>query len=298
MVNIKNKTLVLIDDLYYMYGLSGLEQNNILFKPLLSKSGSQLSKIYRGIRKCHLGSVLPFKEMWMSDWISQISEYDTIVIGETGNAYNVACYIKKQFPNKRVIIWYRNSVKDTIDPCEFDSRICEVWSFDENDCKKYNLKFNPQFSLKSPLYKEHEIEYDAFFVGKDKGRLDILKKVENDLKAKGLRTMFCIVGYNSSPLSYKEVLDFISKSKIIVDIQADWQTGITLRPMESIFYNRKLITNSPNIKSFDFYNQNNIFQLDSGDDFDAFYSADYETVSPEIVHKYSLEGWVQRFFEN
>lgn len=290
------KTLVLMDTLYNMYMLKGEPHNNILFKPLMKKSRKK-DYIYRLIRKIHLSSCIGKKEIWFADWVQYVNDYDTIVLGETGNTYNVAKYIKKKYPNKRVIIWYRNSISHSVSPLKFKNSICEIWSFDKEDCDKYNIKYNPQFYIYNPQYAAKEYEYDAFFIGKDKGRLEKILKLEELLKTKGLRTKFCIVGYNSSYLSYSEILDYISKSKAIIDIQGDWQNGITLRPLEALFYNKKLITNSIEVLNSDYYHPNNIYILEQEErDIQEFMESNIYITPRSIINKYNLESWVNRFY--
>ena len=58
-----------------------------------------------------------------------------------------------------------------------DKNIDEIWSYDRNDCKKYNLKFNTQFynnKLKCPNLKKVQ---DVIFLGKDKGRRKIIENL-------------------------------------------------------------------------------------------------------------------------
>lgn len=141
------------------------------------------------------------------------------------------------------------------------------------------------------------VEYDAFFVGRDKGRLDEILRVKKCLDSLGLKTVFKIVGYNSQPISYKECLGFISKSKIIVDIQGGWQQGMTLRPMEALFYQKKLITNNKSLDTMDFYNPNNIFILGKDDmkQMESFCKKEHSEVMSPIIDKYGLKRWVEKF---
>lgn len=121
--------------------------------------------------------------------------------------------------------------------------------------------------------------------------------IKNYLDSLGLKTVFKIVGYNSQPLSYKECLEFVSKSKIIVDIQGKWQQGMTLRPMESLFYQKKLITNNKDLCTMDFYNPNNIFILgkDDMEQLENFCKKKHSEVTSSIIDKYGLKRWVENF---
>lgn len=289
------KTLVLMDTLYKMYNLDGKERKGIRVLPLMRNS-KQGSRIYRLIRKLHLSSAIGCKEIWLADWKNILWQYNTVIMGETGNTYNVARFIKQEYPNKRVIIWYRNSVEQSVKPRKKDEQY-ELWSFDISDCKKYGLKYNPQFYMKSPAYKDSMTEYDALFVGKDKGRLKDILQLEKDLQSQGLKTKFLIVGYNTSMMEYSDILDYISKSKAIVDFQGDWQHGITLRPLEALFYGKNLITNSKEVEKTDFYRTANVFctYKDNISNIRIFLDTPLDVIPDEVIAKYDLTGWVERF---
>lgn len=287
-----------MDTLYKMYRLRGEMKTNIVFLPLM-KNSMPGNITYRAIRKFHLSSSIGCKDFWFADWTSILWNFDTIIMGETGNTTNVARYIKKKYPNKRVIIWWRNSVERSVKPLKCQN-IYEPWSFDRSDCKKYKMKYNPQFYIKSPAYKEMDIEYDAFFVGKDKGRLQEILQLENDLNKYGLVTKFLIVGYNSNPLEYIEILDYIGKSRAIVDLQGEWQNGITLRPLEALFYKKKLITNSKDVLYSDYYTPNNVFCITKDDisTIKEFMRSPLDVIPENIVNNYGLSGWVNRFLND
>lgn len=293
------KTLVLMDDMFEMYGLNGKEEGDICFLPLLKQSGDDVNKLYRLMRKIHFKLALPFENIWLEHWTKVLSKYDTIVIGETSNSDYMAKFIHRNYPQKRIIIWYRNSVsKSSLSPNDIDRNISEIWSFDKDDCHKYSMRYNGQFYMRSPYYTEYGgAEYDAFFIGRDKGRLGEILDVKDRLDKLGLKTVFKIVGYNSKPISYKECLDFIAKSKIIVDIQGAWQQGMTLRPMESLFYQKKLITNNIDLANMDFYNSDNIFILgkDNMDALGNFCCIEHTEVKNSIIAKYGLKRWVENF---
>ena len=222
---VMKQTLVLIDDIYEQYHLKNYKNESIRFGTMLK--ARHLGYLTRIIRKLHLSSPLPKKNIWFSDWETYISNYCTVILGDAGNSFNVARCIKKKYPDKRIIVWYRNSIASTVSPTEVDRNICELWTFDKEDSINYKMQYNPQFYMKSEIYNNEKIEYDAFFIGQDKGRLEELISLESELKEKGMNTEFLIVGYNAERIPYEDVIKHIFRSKAIVDIQASWQDGIT-----------------------------------------------------------------------
>lgn len=74
--------------------------------------------------------------------------------------------------------------------------------------------------------------------------------------------------------------------------------GLTLRPMEALFFGRKLITTNKDIKNYDFYCPENIFILDEQPDEDirAFLNAPMKKIPFDIVSGYTAERWLNGFF--
>ena len=289
--------LVLIDSLYYQYDLENRRINGAVFKPMVKNVTT--NKIYRAFRKIYLSSRLPMKCIWLGNWQNDLESVSTVILADGGNSENVARFIHSNYPSKRIILWYRNSVEMAGQPSHDVASFCETWSFDRVDCDRYGYLYNPQFYGGNPSYREHPIEWDVFFVGQDKGRLDKILDIEARLKEAGLVTKFCIVGHNSNYLPYEQVIDNISRARAILDVQADWQDGLTLRPLEALFYKKKLITNSPVYATSDLYDRENVFLVDS-DGWNGvrdFIRSEY--IEPQnhnvLVRKYGIEGWLERF---
>ena len=64
-------------------------------------------------------------------------------------------------------------------------------------------------------------------------------------------------------MPYKEVLENLGKSKAILHLSQGAQYGITMRIMESLIHNIKLITDCSYLVNYDFYNENNIEKVDA-----------------------------------
>jgi hypothetical protein len=140
-------------------------------------------------------------------------------------------------------------------------------------------------------------------LGINKGRLHDILRIEQIIKQKGLRTFFYIVDekeyrkYRKPRVSYETYLTWIDKSKCILDIVQEGQTGATLRVMESLFFNKKLLTTGKSIVNEDFYNSTNIFVIgqDSWESLHDFMTKPYQPVPEKIINKYEFKNWINRF---
>lgn len=289
------KTLILSNFLYKQYCPENKEGAEYMLLPLL-KSDSK-NKIMRGIRKIHLHSCLPMKKIWIFPWECYLEKADTVILTDTGNVYAVAKYIHHKYPKKRIIIWYHNPIARTVKIENHARKYCEIWSFDKEDCEKYDLKFNPQFCMKCGYVFENRVKQDIFFCGTDKGRLSALLRLEDMLHTKALTTKFMIAGYNTNRISYGEMVENICVSKVIIDYNSKGQQGLTLRPIEALIYGKKLITNNQDIMTYDFYCKDNIFILEKDDEKNLyeFCNSPFQKISKKIVDKYTITGWIDNF---
>lgn len=219
--------------------------------------------------------------------------------------------IRQIFPKVRLIYLYSNLVKDkaSIYPDLLDQYNCEKYTWDKSDCTKYGINYSKPFYQNSfSLQWNENFIHDAVFIGVDKGRYSLLKKLEAYLNAHCIRTYFHIVSDSKltrfkktdykKPISYSEYLNHIKISKCIIDIVQQGQYGLTMRIFEAIFNNRKIITNNKNIKEYDFYTPENIFILD-GSNIDerllAFINSPIVPIDKNIINTYCFDSWLNQF---
>ncbi|WP_196001869.1 hypothetical protein [Clostridium sp. 1001271B_151109_B4] len=303
---VKDKTLVLLDrrSAYFVYDKifnMGINVNEP-YKEL-----NVFPYILRILRKISFVFKLPFRSIWYGEWKKTIEKYDTIILFDFFNL-DILNYLSKIHKNKRIIFWYWNPVKKSVDANLVSDELCEKWSFDMSDCIKYNMKYNTTFFFNDYKIEKEKYKYDVFFVGKDKGRLEYILELKEKFENQNITTYFHIVNdkyrirkfnklYNK-PISYKEVINKISGCKAILDILQENQEGLTLRVMESIFFEKKLITNNKDIINYDFYNKNNIFiiGIDNINNLNSFINSPYNKIDDNIVNKYDFNNWLSRFF--
>lgn len=304
--NIENSVAIIYND------------NNSYFAKEIQKNGIQvfsaykpLNVIFRVLRKIHFKLKLPGSKIWFQK-NHTLKKFDSIIIFDAVKRFEYLSFIREKYPQKRLILWYWNPVRNSITPDLLKEIKCEKWSYSIEDCTKHNLKYNTTFYFNSLTDSNILIDsivptYDIFFVGRDKGRLSLLLEYKEKFKLLGMKTNFHITPTNwyekrknkiyKNDVSYKDIIKQISKSKAILDIVQNQSDGLTLRPMESLFFKKKLITNSKIINEYDFYCKENIFILgiDIINDLPKFLESPYKPIPTHIIQKYEFNEWLDRF---
>lgn len=206
-------------------------------------------------------------------------------------------WLKKHNKNTRIVLWYWNPVFLTLNPDDVPSGI-EKWSYSRTDCEQYGMKFNTQFCFDNYTKQllDMPVEYDLFFLGRDKGRAKLIDELKNISKSKGLKSEFFIIEKGAYQ-PYSEVLVRTAKSKCLLDICVKDDVGMSLRALEALFLNKKVITNNKMYVYEKFYNKQNVFILDVDDinGLSEFINSSFEPISKEIKEEYLFESWIQRF---
>jgi hypothetical protein len=234
--------------------------------------------------------------------------------------------IKAQYQGCPVILYMWDSFRNKVHTKDYLEWCDRAISFDYDDQKQNpKLEFRPLFYLNeySSIAGKKDFDYDISFVAtahSDRFTIaqNIKKQVEGwngvaynyfYLQSKKLFLYLKLTNptfkhTHSSDFKYKslktdEILNVIAKSKSVLDVQHPKQTGLTMRTLEMLGAERKLITTNPAIQYYDFYNPNNICIINRNNPTIAkdFFNKPYEPVSKELYHKYSLDGWLEYIFQ-
>lgn len=231
---------------------------------------------------------LPFKRIWARKVVSKevgLKEEDNVVFVYQGGVryfdINAFKFLKKKYPKSVFIYIYNDLVSlneknypGFLEKCrsEFDL-IC---TYNPYDSIKHNLLLKkpmiPSFCLTNK--EDNDEECDVFFVGREKGRLQVLLDLYNRCTLNGLKCDFYIFGvpeekqlfsdsihYNHF-LSYEETIDKAKKAKCILNIVQDGSSGITLRIFECIGLKKMLMTNDASFSKTDFYDPKKVVFID------------------------------------
>ncbi|MBN3063858.1 hypothetical protein H5A21_07110 [Pectobacterium aquaticum] len=174
----------------------------------------------------------------------------------------------------------------------------DMYTFDPSDAQFFNIKFKDQYL---PVYKEKENipECRAYFLGLNKGRRLILSRLSEKLTEKGINSDITIIEESDfsylffrKNVSYRKNVNNVLKSSYIIDIVKEGQDGLTLRALESVFYQRKLITNNKKIASYDFFNPQNILILDDDMNIpDDFLKTSFIVLPENVLDKYKSDNY-------
>ena len=198
-----------------------------------------------------------------------------IAFGEDSYSFYVLSHLCKDVKNKVAYFWnpckdlnkqkVNRSLSKLVDKpgaiVEYIRSLgFKMATFDRQDSINYNMAYFPQFYRSYNQNVSSAIEYDFFFCGRDKGRRNIIEKYKS-LFSKIGTCKFLIVETNctSDALGYFEYIKQIEKSRVICEVVQEGQSGLTVRALEALFFEKKLITNNVSIIEYDFYDKNNIY---------------------------------------
>ena len=242
-------------------------------------------------------------------WREKVVGYD-VVICDDAVGFETLKLIKENNPTARLIYWLWNT-NSHIGKLNFAKELgYECWSFDKNECEQYDLKFNEQFYPDIDSTKSEQIKYDFAFVGYDKNRLDQIIQLDNYMKQNDCRVMWHVkkdrgkkyridmpIKLKNSNLSYSKYIKLLKQTRCIIDIVKADQRGLTVRALEAMAFDKKLITTNTYVREYDFYNPDNIFIWDGKNTADimAFMDRPYKKVASDIKKKYTISAWLERF---
>lgn len=247
--------------------------------------------------------------IFFDDWVKEdFNVYKKIIIDANIINQSVPETLRKMGYKGRIIYWYWNPVCNCVSPKRINRTCCELWSFSQEDCEKYNMAYNTTYFFEQQNNTEKEIDTDIFFVGIDKGRYEKLMTLKALADKVGLKTDFRIIRDNNSVkggnyskrMDYSEVLNCVNRSRAIVEILQEGQTGLSLRTMEAIFMGKKLITNNTKIKNEKFYNKDVIFLIDdlSNEDISRElyeFIKSSKKIDARFKEYYNFRNWLKRF---
>lgn len=273
------------------------------FEPVLINGKKK--GLIKVIRALHYKFNFPFYYLWINKLIVEIPHSSILIIFDSKFWEAFLPVFKKHRPDLRIVFWFWNKYRDQRQINLVRKYSDRIFSYDKQNCKKFNFEYHPQFYWDTKTTKDQK-SIDVLFIGYEKKRMHKIEKIYLQLKNQDLKTHFHVVpnGNKTSkseiiktqkkPLSYDEIQKLILKSKCILEITEDDQEGLTLRSLESIFYKCKLITTNEKIASYEFYDESNILILKDGEfpNIKFFINSKQKPYNDELKKKYHINNWI------
>jgi len=248
------------------------------------------------------------------------------IISAESLSYKNISYLKEKTKAKKIILYMYDSMRNKKRLLPVIKYFDKCLTFDPDDAKKYNFIFRPLF-FSSGFKKENNIsnKYDVSFIGTGHSdRVKIIENIKLQCEKLGLsyyfylflqsplifyfykvfrRKMFKDIKkqyFHYKPLEYNNYIFISEHSKVVIDIEHPKQKGLTMRTIEMLGKEKKLITTNSNIKEYDFYNDTNICIIDRNNPIidKKFFEDKYIILPEQIYYKYSINGWLEDIFIN
>lgn len=247
------------------------------------------------------------------------SDYEIIFVinGQTLSA-TILAELRASYPRAKFILYMWDSIDNRPSVTSTLSYFDTVFSFDPSATASHQMIFrasffSPAFERAPPL----EPSYDLSFVGTaHTDRVAVVDAVRRGLRPEQptfwylyLQARWVFYAYKATnkafkaakpgdfayvPLSRAATQDVFFASRAVLDIEHPKQTGLTMRPFETMGAHKKLVTTSAQIRDYAFYSPENICVIDrrGGSIPDDFLRTPYVPVDSALYHSYSLAGWM------
>ena len=216
-------------------------------------------------------------------------DYVLVIAGfELPNDFYVE--LRRRNPEAVLINYHWDSIKTTmfgntyLDIVPFFDK---VYSFDREDCEAHgNLHYLPLFFTREyeQLRKEDSDgtqDIDLLFIGSlcEYRRYSYVKEIEKFCLSQGINFVHYMLvsqrfyiknllqghrltNVQFGKLSRNEIIDYLRRSKVVVDLPHHFQSGLTMRVLETLGAGKKLITGNTSIVKEPFYDEEIISLID------------------------------------
>ena len=291
-------------------------KNSLMGKYMLL-DGADVRAVYRGSESKVLSV---FRMIWFKLHLPEWVWFNHKIKGKEGilvifDAMISEKYLKwviKENPKAKVIFLYWNPITlARMDVNKVKQIGCEVWSYGTEQCKTYHIKQNSHVYCDS-MYKEakqknYKKKYDIIFAGKDKGRWEYLNALAHKPYWRDFKWYFHISPDHFwlifKKRIYKNILPYDKlmckqiQSKAVLELVPSALKETTMRAIDAMCLEQKLITDNTNAVNIDFYDSNNIFILgmDKEQNLNEFINSPFKPIPKEVWDRVSLSRWIERF---
>lgn len=253
------------------------------------------------------------------DELSEITSNDSVLIFGIDNPKELkiaARFIHSK--NTSIFLWnpivgYKQKTSKLARKIEEIKRIGQVVTFDPRDGDTFKIKTVNQVYRNVDQFNKNSKEplrWDVYFVGQDKNRKKFLEELQSKLSEKNISSNFIIIrdrgkkypaaevkNLHSESIDYHENVLNITQSRCLLEILQENQTGPSIRCLEALFFNKKLITNNASISSDELYHPDRVLILNnvSSQAVADFLSRPLPERSAHLLKKYEFKHWCRQF---
>ena len=275
--------------------------------------------------------LLAYKTNLYYDYIIKTTSnvsYDRILIVR-GEAISVERIkkLKRAQPKAKLKLYLWDSMNYNPNARSIIPEFDQVFSFDRTDADNnpsvvfLPLFYGKDFDRAANLSSSHT--YDACFIGTiHTDRYRVLQDIINELESKG-KKLFIYCYYPSKLLFYvrsifdpgfrkfaskyvvfsgmnlTDVVNRIAESNTIIDINRPDQLGLTMRSIEAVGAQRKLITTNSDIVNYDINSPKSVLIVNRKNPIinDSFFRLKETPYTPAVREKYSVTAWINTIFK-
>lgn len=303
---------------FLLESLCSIDRKNVLMHPRRIKGiAYSLLKVLDAWTPVELFGFQSFPEDYLLA-LRSIPEDASVLIFGIENIKDLRI-IRKNLHVRRVSIFTWNPVIDyqqnywvrQLHIRQMKSLGFQVFTFDPADSKHYGLVHTSQVYRRVDGYSRSvDTKWDIYFLGQDKGRFDTLRNLGEKWRAMGLNTRLCMLPerHRTYPeqdaveilqcsIDYAANLNEINYSRCLLELNQVNQMGITVRCLEAIFFDKKLITNNADVRSMAFYDPSRFFILDYDDPvrFCEFLEEPTPRIPSELLDRHDFSHWLRQF---
>ena len=171
--------------------------------------------------------------------------------------------VKERNPQARFIYYAWDDVKNLIKQSHIKF-FNEKFAYNISECKKYNFSYCPMFVQNEIVGHDSKDLYDILFIGSAHSDR---QKIADELYSKyGKEYRLFIYLYDPThtngqfchdqPLTYEKYIEYMRKSKVLIDVPQSTQEGPTTRSFDALLTKTKVVTVNPFIKEYPIYSDN------------------------------------------
>ena len=279
--------------------------------------GNWVGRIGRGVessfRRTRLGL---YPDAGTRSQLRGIAATDVVLFFAMENLNNIAS-VAKYMParTRHVFLWNPVArIKRDLDHSrrqldKLKQIVDTVHTFDQQDAATYGLQFTPQPYRHVTASADADIWQAFYFSGVDKGRLGLLLELKAAIAQLGMVPQFHVVpdkGKDYAPqlqaqlqarwIPYARNLLESQHAECLVEIVQEHQSGATLRSMEALFLQKKIITNRASAREDAFFDPDRVLVVERVDaaEIGAFMRRPFKPVDPALLAPHEIHAWVRR----